>query len=215
MSVEKTICPHCQAETLGVSHCWLCRAELKRDATGAKRAVASLPSSAADHAGDSSGEEHHPYSDANPYAPPVPLADSDSGFGSFSILLVAGLILVFAALFTTAPGVALVLGVVLTPALVRTARVVWRKNKSGDEVSTGEKSVLLMASVGGVLVACLAAIGTFFIACSATCFGGLYLESTGQINNNARNFIPFALTLSACVSLMVGVLVLYRLWTKK
>lgn len=227
MAVEKSICPNCQADSYGVDQCWLCHADLSPATnhpfvsgnppiapTLSTSPKSTVTGNADQRLAGLSPDDAQPAA-SNPYAPPVPIA-SEKNSSPFTIVLTIGLAMVFIALFVAAPGLAILLGVIAAPALIRTAMILSRRSQRGEVISVGDRSVLFMASMGGVLLACMAAFGTFFIACAATCFGLLSLQATQSVSGlTGENVFTIALGLCVLLSFAVGVLVLRRTWAQK
>lgn len=188
MNSSPVVCPHCQATTAANQPCWLC------------------------HGRVSGGEGQDTLTMHDAYAPPPPVDIAD-GYQSavVGIVLVIGVLVVCAAMFQVAPGLAFWIAVLSTPALIRTTVVIMRKERSGEPISTSEKSMLFLASVGGVIVACIASGAAFFIACTASCFGLIAISSTGGSDEMAW----ILLAGSVLFSLVAGGFVLYLMWRKK
>ena len=200
MSTEQVICPVCQAVTAIGQACWLCHSELPMtmsrdpdDSDQASPVMATL---------------------VNPYSPPVPLEEAERSSYPIMVLII-GLAIVITALAFVAPGLAVLIGVLIAPALVRTAVLVGRKSNAGVEVSIGEKSVVFLASLAGVIAACVTAVSAFLIACTATCFGLLAISNSSGGGRTAEQWIPVLLIGSALLGLAAGGWLLWRLWRRK
>ncbi|TWT93815.1 hypothetical protein Pla52n_56430 [Stieleria varia] len=190
-------CPTCFAENPQGQSCWLCHSNIPANAERVPANSAPMPVPGI----------------TNPYAAPAML--EDSGQSTFpSIVLIVGLVVVLLALGTAAPGLAIMLAIVVAPALIRTAVVANRKRNAGEEISTMQKSGLFFASLAGVITACVAACAAFFIACSASCFGILAMESSGS-SRAVQSIFPVAMFGSGALGLVAGFFVLRALWKRR
>jgi hypothetical protein len=197
MKVEVNRCPKCQAEMTSRDHCWLCHNELTVKEEG----------------GIVFGGSE---STVNPYSPPVPPAPvGESSEGALAmVLLVVGLVIVMVGLIVIAPGFGILLAIGVTPALVRTAVVVSRRRRSGEAISTGEKSVLFLSSLAAVVTAGVAALAAFGITCAASCFGIIALEATGS-SSAQTGFFFVSLFVSSVIGITGGVYTLNRFWRRR
>ena len=150
----------------------------------------------------------------NPYAvgfdaDPTPAMNtaSISSPGLF-VALVLGLILANAALYALAPGLGLLLTIMLTPALIRTVVVTAKRKSHGGTIRTGDRTLLLLASMAAVTTAMLSAGIAFFVACVSVCFFAL---GTGSIPLSESVLFGSAIGLGAIV--FVGTLVLF--WRRR
>ena len=109
-----------------------------------------------------------------PAATPRPVARDKASVSSFSLtslMLVMTLVAVCLGLFVVAPGLGVLLSIAAVPALARTAVLIKRGARSGQATTASDKMWLFAASMGGVIVAGVAASVAFFGACVAACFG--------------------------------------------
>tara|TARA_R110002049_G_scaffold2750_8_gene22229 strand:- start:172323 stop:172949 length:627 start_codon:yes stop_codon:yes gene_type:complete len=208
MLTEQVICPVCQASTASGQNCWLCRSELT---------AATLPESDTANSDTANSDHREPAlvvaTLVNPYAAPIALEETERA--SFPIIvMIIGLVVVIAALAFVAPGLAILIGVLVAPAMIRTAILVGRKRKDGIDVSAGEKSLIFFASAAGVVAACAGAVSAFGIACTASCLGLLAANSAGA-GRSADQAIPVFLFGSVVVGLAAGAIVLRLLWRRK
>jgi hypothetical protein len=114
-------------------------------------------------------DEPTPQPDFNPYQPSmdvdaVPPAQRTIG----SILLIVSLLAVGVGVFRIAPGLGILLSILVLPAFVRTALVVQAKQSRGA-LSAAEKMLLFLGSFGTtivvVVVVTISAVGTFCFVC--------------------------------------------------
>lgn len=208
MTNDVSYCPVCHAQVESGKPCWLCKSvesgedALARPLANADRAQAVPPVS------------RQPNSQ-NPYAPPTPIGET-AGASVVSIVLVVGVIIVLASLTVAAPGLGILLLIVVAPALIRTAVVVGRRKRLDNrDLSVSEKSALFMASFAGVLAAAGAAAVAFGLTCFATCFGVLAVGETAGGGRVIDTLFIAALVLSSMIGLGMGGYVLYRLWRRK
>jgi len=212
MGDESIACPACQAELGNQRICWLCRHVLTDAEVEQQRNPYTHPLATAIAA--ESGPAEPLVSIENPYLPPPPVGDSRVS-GPIEWILIGGLILVLIFLIAAAPGLGILVAIVTTPALVRTAVVVSRKQRHGAVVSVGEKSVVFFASMAAVVTASVAAGAAFAITCVATCFGLLFLESAAPRSSISQQAFPVLLGLAGLIGLVSGGLTLYALWRRK
>ena len=171
MTNEVSYCPVCHAQVEPGKSCWLCRSVTSGENVfarplenaGRARAIPSVS---------------RPYSSENPFAPPTPIGETP-GASVASLVLVVGVIIVLVSLTVAAPGLGILLLIVVTPALIRPAVVVGRRKRLDNrDLSVSEKSALFMASFAGVLAAAGAAAMAFGLTCFATCIGVLAVGDT-------------------------------------
>lgn len=194
MTNEVSYCPICQARVEPGKPCWLCRSTLSGQATA---------------------DISRPPRSENPYEPPTPIGDAP-GASVVSIVLVIGVIIVLVALTVAAPGLGILLLMVVAPALIRTAVVVARRRRlENRDVSVGEKSVLFMASIAGVFAAAGAAAVAFGVTCAATCFGLIAVAEASGGGAGMDSLFIAAMALSALIGLGIGGFTLHRLWRLK
>jgi hypothetical protein len=147
--------------------------------------------------------------------PPSPIGETPGGSFATAVLVV-GLIVVLVALTVAAPGLGILLIIVVAPALIRTAVVVAKKRHwDGKDVSLGEKSTLFLASFAGVLAAAVAAAVAFAVTCVASCFGLMVVAEGGGSTSRMESLFGLALLLATVLGLAVGGFTLHRLWRKK
>ena len=207
MTNELCYCPICQAQIEPGKPCWLCQG------ASTDENVFTRPLENAQPAPVVPAGSRQPESD-NPYATPTPIGDTP-GAPVASFVLIVGLVIVLGALTVAAPGLGILLSLIVTPALIRTAVVVGRRRRArNQDLSAGEKSTLFFASFAGVLLAAGAAAVAFGITCAATCFGIIALESGGG-SRAVESLIFAALALSAIAGLSAGGYTLYLLWRRK
>ncbi len=187
---EVVKCPTCEAPTPPNKTCWLCHGEV-----GSGIVIAETV-------------EENPY--ASPVAPKI--AGEVVGHNVVVICLFVGLCVVTAALAAVAPGLAVIVGIIGAPALVRTAVVIYQKQQIGIVATAADTSMLFAASVAGVAAAAAAAGAAFFGACTATCFGALAITQ-GKFGDDST--VAIIIGVSSIVSLAVGGWVLRALWKRR
>jgi hypothetical protein len=144
----------------------------------------------------------------NPYAAPAPVGPPGTFSLATLLLVVTGLAVVFG-LMTVAPGLGILLLVLMVPALVRTQAVMRRDDeRSGRSATFGEKvgafvvSLALMALIGiGAVIAFLAAC---FFSCTALYSGGM---------GDSSEFLILAIPIGVAVLVVVGLI--YRSWPRR
>lgn len=201
-------CPVCHARVEAGKVCWLC----KNPSTAEN--VFAEPG---EHEGsrDSSASFYRGEKIDNPYATPIPIGETPPA-SIVSLILVLGLIVVLVSLMFAAPGLGILLSLIAAPALIRTAVVVGRRNRTrGEDMTASEKSALFMASFAGVFLAAIASAAAFGVTCAAACFGALAIGDATGGGNFLDVLLYGALTLSSITGLCVGGYTLYRLWRAK
>jgi hypothetical protein len=163
------VCPVCGAGvTSEQTTCWLCGAALGP----APLAVDAPP----------------------PPLPPEPFEQPIS-FSLGTLMLITTIVAVCCGLIVAAPGLGVLVCIVLAPVMVRTAMVVKAREAAGRTVTLGEKVGLVIVSfvVTNVImvVVLVAAVGTF----CAVCLGA-----------GSEAAIPFALLIAGTTSIVVLVL---------
>ena len=206
MANEVRFCPACQARLENERECWLCHHRL----TNAELANPVSPYAGSLDSVVDAESGHSP----NPYAPPPPVSESGLAV-SIEWILIGGLIVVLGFLTAIAPGLGILLFIVIAPALIRTAVVVARKQRHGADVSVGEKSIMFFASMAAVVTACAAAGAAFAVTCVATCFGALFISSTTRNLQMRDSVFGTMIIVSAIVGLGFGGMTLYLFWGRK
>jgi hypothetical protein len=124
-------------------------------------------------------------------------------------MLIIALIAVCLGVAREAPGLGIALGVVSTPALVRTVFAARRRESTGRPMSVGEKFVAFLGSIAVVVTLC-AASGAAFVA---ICFPiGLASFSTSRGGGGG---VAIAFTLGIVAGLVVIFFLARRLWPRK
>lgn len=149
-------CKKCGAEIpVGEQRCWLCFAPI-------------------DSSNSSSHSSSSAYAaDANSVQPDL-LGSTTSApvqgqMRLATMFLLMTLAAVLVAVFTTMPGIGILLAIASTPPLIRTMMVVSRRAQFGDRVRSSQKIMLFLSSLGTITVVTLLAvcssIGTFCGIC--------------------------------------------------
>ena len=136
------ICPHCEAVvTPDANRCWLCGESLD----GSSLATAARSPGASSHRGAS--------------------------FSLSTMLLITTLIAICCGLLVAAPGLGVIVCVLLAPVLVRTAKVVRRREEAGVRVSSSEKIGLAATSfVVAMVLATVVGFAAFCCFCAVCAF---------------------------------------------
>ena len=176
-------CSQCGAANIGQSgQCWLCHHPLAAEPRGA-------------------GSANPPTAWAT--------ASTANTFTISSLMLIIALIAVCLGVTREAPGLGIALGVVSTPALVRTVFAARRREITGRPMSTGEKVVAFLGSIGVVVTVCAASGAAF----AAICFPvGL---ASFNISRSDGGGIVLAFTLGILAAIVVAALLFRRLWPRK
>lgn len=145
---------------------------------------------------------------------PVPPQVSE-GHGSTVAAFIILAIVVAGGLAMDAPGLLIVLGIALVPALIRTSMISSRRPAATQ--STGGIIASLLTSLGVVLGVGIATFAAFFATCFAVCLGGMALS---DMSHGGRGMgYQWVLFPSVGGGLAVGVTVLVwlvrRLWLPK
>lgn len=208
MSNELRYCPVCHARVEPGKPCWLC----KSVDTGDNVFTQPLENAGRVQAVPSASRQ---FDSENPFAPPTPIGETP-GASIASVVLIGGLMIVLASLMIVAPGLGILLSIVVAPALIRTAVVVGRRRRvENRDVSVSEKSALFMASFAGVLVAAGAAAVAFGVTCVATCFGVMAVGGASGGGRALDTLFIAALVMSCVIGLGMGGFTLYWLWRRK
>jgi hypothetical protein len=176
-------CPDCGAAVIDkrATWCWLCEAPLS----------------------GRSGIEAAGREESRPLRLPE---RRDTGIG---FALVGTVMLLWSlGLAIEAPGVLVVVLIVLTPVLIRTAMIVSAQKARGESPSAGPVIVQILSSVGVVALVGLASIAAFFGAFFAICLGGAAVSK----NNAEWALIP---ALASGVVAAIFVLVALILWVRR
>lgn len=142
------VCPQCGAQQPGETNaCWLCGAEI---------AAAGIASASSD---------------------PVQTAPERFSFSLSTLLLLMTLASVCFGLLAVAPGLGVPMCVLLVPVLVRTAKVVRRREAAGLPVSHAERVSLMLSSFGVATVLAVVVSASAFAGFCGVC---LLAISPGQ-----------------------------------
>src|SRR5207237_548989 len=133
------------------AHCWLCRREMTAKDTPPRGAGAAQSTS--------------------PYGERVAV-DRPPQFGLSSLFLIITLVAVCLGLVVAAPGLIVLLIVVVTPALIRTFGASALLTRRGVQLTTIDKIAALVTSVGVMIAIWMAAGVAFLAACGVVCATG-------------------------------------------
>lgn len=144
----------------------------------------------------------------NPYAAPAPVGPPGAFSLATLLLVVTGLAVVFG-LMTVAPGLGILVLVLMVPALVRTQALTRRDDERAGRQSTfGEKvgafvvSLALMALIA--IAAGVAILAACFFSCTALYSGGMGASS---------EFLIMAIPIGVAALVVVGLI--YRSWPRR
>lgn len=130
------------------------------------------------------------------------------GFWLLAALVCFGLLL-------TAPGLLIVLAVLATPALARTAYLSWRAKQAGERRSRSDTIVAFLASLGTVVVVGSASVIAFFATCFAVCFGWYSLAEKGGGETSIGRASYIGLAAGVLVGLSAAFLMFWALWRRR
>jgi len=196
-------CPDCGAAVpAGADHCWLCRWDF-RAAPPAEVSVSAgrepeLPPREMPVRGD---------------VQPVPVFQ----FGLSAILILVTLASVFFSMLTFAPGLAIVLAIFVTPALLRTWRVSQRRRAKGTPMSPRDLLQAFGLALGVAIIIGVAAGVTFFATCFAGFFGGAaashVVGATGEYVDIGWGLLT-GIALGTVATAVVGYMLIRRVWLR-
>ena len=149
---------------------------------------------------------------AEVWAPP---ALEDPGTSTrYLIVSVLLTVLLSVGIGTVYPGLGILIGICLTPALIRTSTLVARRQREGRTVEFGERALVFAGSLAAVIAAGMAAAIAFFATCIVSCFGVAVVNTaaSGGGPMNTDNFFLIVLSISGILGLAVGALVLATIW---
>jgi hypothetical protein len=144
----------------------------------------------------------------NPYAAPAPVGPPGTFSLATLLLVVTGLAVVFG-LMTVAPGLGILVLVLMVPALVRTQAVTrldderaGRQSTFGEKVGAFVVSLALMALIA--IAACVAFLAACFFSCTALDSGRMGASS---------EFLILAVPIGVAALVVVGLI--YRSWPRR
>ena len=182
-------CPECGAvNPIGKSQCYLC--ERKFDAGG----LSITPLRTATKASD--------------FATALPSARGTSTYSLSSLFLIVTLAAVCFGLIAQAPGLAIPLIVLITPALLSTFVKSRKKRAAGSEFTTADKIQAFVMSFGAVLLTIFAGVAAFFTACFVSC-GAMMGSNSAQ---NSGQFLVICIILSAAFGIFIMVVTAVQFW---
>jgi hypothetical protein len=176
------ICRKCGA-TIGEDDrfCWLCGANL--DAPDARLSVPT----------------------------PRVSTENERTFALSTLLLIVTGICVCLGLCVAAPGVGILVSVVIAPALLRTWATSHRQHVAGLPVTVGEGALAFFGSVAVVLLAVLAAFAAFFV----TCLVSLPLGAAAASANWEESTLVAIVGLSSLAAIFAFVWLMRIFWPKR
>jgi hypothetical protein len=182
-------CPECGAELVQADRCWLCGREFP--------VMAELVSPAPPAA-----------------TPPIPPLENSWTFGLSSLMLVITLAAVFMGLVAIAPGLAVLLAIVSTPALIRTFVVSARRKSAGERLTPSQKFATFMGAVGVAILAYVTAMGAFFVTCAIACGVVVAAEPSGS-SSAFEAILYIGLAVAALAGIAAYIWVLKAAWKKR
>lgn len=192
---DGTICPHCGgANAKTATRCWLCGGQLEgldesqNESRDEPKATAAVEPVVASEASSASG--------------PQLLVSGAATFRLSSLMLTITALAVVLSVGVYAPGLGIVLAVIVTPAFVRTAVAGWQRRRLGVPMSTGEKMLAFLCS--GLLVATIGLAGccAFYLSCWVG-FGGANIVGEGT-DMRALNSLDGSLGIGVISGIVVG-----------
>ncbi len=182
-------CPECGALVgAGVQKCWLCGASLA-DLDDVVMAEIVLP--------------HLPHREASRFSYSLGL-----------LITVVTLICVSLGLVSIAPGLGIAFAIFVTPAYIRTAVGVARRNVKGQPMDIGQKILAFGGSLAVMTVIAVAAAVAFF----ATCFAGFWAAAPVFVYVASAETIVWVLVIAIVIGSIaagvVGYLLIRRLWPR-
>lgn len=180
------VCPDCDARVKPIdAKCWLCGGVLPaRDKVIQTETVASADP-------------------PSPFGPGwSPRASSSGGHVQFSLeslFLVTTLVAVCLGALVASPPLGVLALIVAAPALIRTLMEGHYARGAGLPLTTGDKIMAFLASVGVTIAALVAAFGAFFTACTGSFLGLMALD--GVSGGNMMQGPTGNLLLWGCVAL--------------
>jgi hypothetical protein len=185
--LNTTTCPECGASlAAGEKTCWLCRRALEQAQGQPGQRPGARKRAAAPFEGDSLVW---------------------AVLGVLALLVCVGLML-------EQPGVGILLAIVATPALVRTAVVEMRQREQGKPMTAGHRILAFVSSIGVVATVGVAAVVTFYVTCLAVCFGGSAMLGINE-RNAADAGIFASIAAGVVVALALAIFLLWKSWPRK
>jgi hypothetical protein len=171
------VCPDCGANNPGhLSKCWLCEAPLGVAASGA------------------------------PFTPTAYQRHASFQFSFASLMVTIALIAVLLGAFRLAPGLGVLLTIIVAPAWIRTCITVAFRSSERGEVGLGQKagifavSLAMVIGIGVMLIAAL--VGAFAVFCGVT----------AAADQPEQAGIAMLVALGAMVALGVALAVVWAAW---
>ena len=188
-TAERTICGDCRAENLpGRRVCWLCH----------KPIPPPLPPLGTPLSLGGTSE----LVPALEVPPGLPVG-SRPRFTLNSLMLLVTLVAVCFGVFRVAPGLAILLLIVVAPALFRTFVSGARRKQRGEQVSIGDKVLAFAGSLGIMLLIAMAAGVSFFTTCWVACAGVAIVGNDGNSAFQAGLMIGLLVALALSIGLFV------------
>jgi len=182
-----TTCPECgEVAIAGKNKCWLCGAALGARAGHAQQRL-----------GTSSAVAGALQSDTQ-----------------VLVVLVILTVLVCVGLMFEQPGIGILLAIVATPALVRTAVATARQRERGRPVTVGDSLLAFLGSLGVVVAVGTAAVVAFFATCFAVCLGGSSVLNTGPGRGGDSGMIA-SIAAGGVISLALAIFLFWKFWPRK
>jgi hypothetical protein len=177
-------CPDCGAVNLiGKSQCYLCDRKFDAGETSFL-----TPQTAA----------NRDFSTAQPSARGM------STYSLSSLFLIVTLAAICFGFIAQAPGLAIPIIVLITPALLSTFVKSRKKRAAGGDFTTADKVQAFFMSVGAVLLTIFAGAAAFFAACFVSC--------ATMMNSNSDRFLIVSLIVSAAFGIFIMVVTAIQFW---
>jgi hypothetical protein len=181
-------CADCGAvNPVGVSQCFLCG----RKFDGGGMSIA--PPGGGTNAGDLSTAR--------------PSAQGISTYSLSSLFLIVTLAAVCFGLISQAPGLAIPLIVLITPAILNTFIKSRKQQRAGSEFTTGDKIRVFASSVGVVLSVIVAGAVAFLAACFVSC--------TAMLGTNSKSMdqsLVICLVIGSLFGVIIMIVIARQLW---
>ena len=126
-----------------------------------------------------------------------------------SLMLLVTLLAVCFGAFRIAPGLAIALLIIVTPAMVRTFVSGARRKQRGEQLSIGDKVLSFAGSLSIMLLIAVAAGISFFATCWIACFG------VAAIGSEGGSAIAAGLIVGALVALALSIGLFVLSWPRR
>jgi hypothetical protein len=174
---------------VGAGTCWLCHCPLTDDnSTDAAVATTMTPL---------------------PHTAPATAVGRGGQFSLATLMLTVTLIAVLMGLSVRLPGLAIVLAILATPALIKTSLIGRRHKAAGEPLTPGGKALTFITALCLSTAIGVAAGGAFFLACL-----GVFVVGEDKLGNLDTTMMT-ALLVASAVALPVLILGIWLFWRWK